>query len=70
MILNTLPQAGAYMPYAPSLLHVYLIVESPLERVRRRGFVGEGPLNKVCWRRSDGEDGCWKKGLLYNQSWL
>ena len=65
MILNSPPQARAYRSYALSLLHMYLIREGLLDRVRQRGFfeegllervVGEGPAEKVRWRRSAGED--------------
>ena len=42
-------QAGVYRSYAPSLLHMYLI--------------GEGPTEKVSWKRPVEEDDHRKRGL-------
>ena len=51
MILNTSTQVGAYRSYTPNLLHMYLIREGPIEKIRLRRSDGEDLIQKIRWRR-------------------
>ena len=55
MLLNTLPQVGAYRSYAPSLLHKYLTGEGLPKKFRQRRFDVEGPTEKAHLRMLIGE---------------